>query len=561
MKKAVRQSVMVSIFSIGSILLLFGVLATFVINAFFTKQRMNANMDRFELTYNANRFMNGSAYLTNEVRAYAATGQQEHYDNYWNEVNNLKNRDIGVANLKEIGITEEEQTMIDEMSALSNELVPLEDQAMENVKSGNKAAAIDYVYGEEYSKSIARINEIKAQFLEKLDNRASAQVEHLSDLCDRMTAVVWTLILSVMVLQLISNLYNRKRVLRPVIRIQKEMSHIAQGELSSDFELKADTSEVGLLIDAIHKTKETLKRYIGDISDRLAGMAQGDMSQRIEVDYIGDFAPIRQALTTILDALNSTLSQIELSSAQVSSSSRQVAQGAQDLSQGASEQAASVEHISTSVGQISEQMRRITDNAGRANQISNEASGTLHLSNEKMEELLQAMQEISNASMEIGKIIDTIESIAFQTNILALNAAVEAARAGEAGKGFAVVADEVRSLANKSQKASGDTAALIERTLKAVDNGIRLADDTARTLGEVVEGARQSTVLVEEISKHSESQAEALSRLTSGIERVSNVIQTNSATAEESAAAAEELSAQAVTLQQLIEVFKLRERK
>lgn len=164
MKRAMNQTLLVFILNGVSILSL-----VFLILSLSSYSRMNnqlddANEDRFELTYNANRFMNGSAYLTNEVRAFAATGNQEHYDNYWNEINNLKNREQGVAALQEIGITDEEQQMIDEMAALSNSLVPLEEQSMENVKDGNTQAALDYVYGPEYSASIAEINAIKERF-------------------------------------------------------------------------------------------------------------------------------------------------------------------------------------------------------------------------------------------------------------------------------------------------------------------------------------------------------------------------------------------------------------
>ena len=180
MKKAMNQSTLTTILNMVSIAALALLLILVFINNDVSGRLADSNEQRYALTYNANRFMNGSAYLTNEVRAFAATGHQEHYDNYWNEVNNLKNRDQGVAAMQEIGITGEEQAMIDSMYGLSNQLVPLEEQAMEQTQNGRQDAALDYVYGSEYNAAISQINSLKEQFLEHLDNRALKEVQSLS---------------------------------------------------------------------------------------------------------------------------------------------------------------------------------------------------------------------------------------------------------------------------------------------------------------------------------------------------------------------------------------------
>ena len=177
-----------------------------------------------------------------------------------------------------------------------------------------------------------------------------------------------------------------------------------------------------------------------------------------------------------------------------------------------------------------------------------------------MAEMTEAMSRITASSAEIGKIIKTIEDIAFQTNILALNAAVEAARAGSAGKGFAVVADEVRNLASKSAEASQNTAALIEGTLRAVDNGNQMAAETAQVLGKAVDDAKEVTENIERISQASVEQAQSINQVVEGIDQISSVVQTNSATAEESAATSEELSGQAQVLKNLVDQFKLNRR-
>lgn len=174
-----------------------------------------------------------------------------------------------------------------------------------------------------------------------------------------------------------------------------------------------------------------------------------------------------------------------------------------------------------------------------------------------MQELITAMEDINDKSVQIGKIIKIIQDIAFQTNILALNAAVEAARAGVDGKGFTVVADEVRRLAIKSAEASKNTSALISGCIQAIDCGSELANGTADTLAEVAERAKQVVTVVDNISSASNRQALSILEVTQGIEQISKVVQTNSATAEESAAASEELSGQAQMLKELVSQFKL----
>ena len=214
------------------------------------------------------------------------------------------------------------------------------------------------------------------------------------------------------------------------------------------------------------------------------------------------------------------------------------------------ELAASINEISTHINQNAESMQ---DMGGKAQHIAEEAQE----SNQRMQDMVNAMSDISNSSSEIGKIIKTIEDIAFQTNILALNAAVEAARAGAAGKGFAVVADEVRNLASKSAEASKNTASLIENSLRAVERGKEIADKTAKSLSTVMENINEANHMMTTLAQTSHEQAEFVTQITQGIDQISSVVQTNSATAQESAAASEELSSQANMLKELAGRFKL----
>ena len=558
MKKTISQSLLTLILNgISIISLIFLVISLFSYGRV-NNQLSEANEERFELTYNANRFMNGSSYLTNEVRAFAATGNQEHYDNYWNERKKKKNRDIGVAALQEIGITPEEQKMIDDMFALSNELVPLEENAMENVKNGKLNEALGYVYGNKYSEAIAQINALKEQFLADLDARTSEKVESLKQKADDIKIEMILAFVLVGVIQLCNMLMVQLKVLRPVISIKNQMTKISQGNLSAEFEMRSDTSEIGRLVDSIHETKRELKKYISDIDAKLTQMAQGNMNLTTGDDYRGEFLPIQRAMGQILDSLNNALSQIDFTAKQVFEQSDIVSAGAQRLSSGTVEQAAAVEELSASIKEISKQVSNTSSDADNARQASMGAMGHLQTCNEKMEALKSAIDDISMSSRQIGGITKAIEDISFQTNILALNASVEAARAGEAGKGFAVVADEVQSLANKSTESAKNIAELIEKSIKQVQSGAALSADTMAALMEVIKSGQQSTEMIERIAESAQQQAQSLEQVTEGMRQISEVVQNNAATAEESASSAQELQNHAEDLKVSVQRFKLR---
>lgn len=558
MKKAMSQSLLTLILNGISILSLIFLVISLLSYRNVNNQLYSANEERFNLTYNANRFMNGSAYLTNEVRAFAATGLQEHYDNYWNEVDTLKNRDKGVAAMQEIGITSAEQKMIDDMYALSNQLVPLEDEAMKNVQGGMRTAALDYVYGAEYTESITKINSLKQQFLTALDTRTAEQVKNLIDRTNYIRVQMIVALSIVGIMQLCNMILVRFKVLRPVMAVKKQMLEISHGNLSASFTLTPDTSEIGMLVDSIHETKRELKKYISDINTTLTQMAQGNMDLTIGNDYRGEFQPIQRAMAQILDSFNSALYQIHRASTQVSEESGRMSSSAQSLSDGATEQAAAVEELSASITEISKQVNSTSSDADNANKASEESMKHLSVCNEKMEALRTAIEEISDSSRQIGGITKAIEDISLQTNILALNASVEAARAGEAGKGFAVVAGEVQSLANKSTESAKNISLLIEKSIKQVQNGASLSVETMNALMAVISSGEQSAAMIERIASSAMQQAESLEQVTVGMNQISDVVQNNASTAEDTASSAQGLRHNAEDLRESVHRFRLR---
>ncbi len=344
--------------------------------------------------------------------------------------------------------------------------------------------------------------------------------------------------------------------------ITERMEKLAEGDLKTPVPEIKSNDETGILAAATTKVVGNLNEIIGDIGRILGSMADRNFdvhADNTEHFYVGDYKDILVHIRNINHQLSATLYQISIAGDQVSEGANQVSQGAQSLSQGAIEQSSSVEQLSSAVHTISEQVTENTNNCDEAMKVVNDTASLLSSANEKMQELSEAMKTISSTSEKISEIIKTIDDIAFQTNILALNAAVEAARAGEAGKGFSVVAEEVRNLSSKSAAAANNTTELIKKSVEAVSEGSRVTEETAKAMGDVQALAERVETLINKIDTASANQSEMIVQISTGMDRVSEVVQNTAATAEESAAASEELSGQSAMLKDLIGTFTLRE--
>ncbi|MCL2071907.1 MAG: methyl-accepting chemotaxis protein [Oscillospiraceae bacterium] len=296
--------------------------------------------------------------------------------------------------------------------------------------------------------------------------------------------------------------------------------------------------------------------HVTRISEELKSLANGDLTT--EITELSEKDVMGVSVKYVANNLNHILTEINAASIQVSTGAKQVAHGSQALASGSTEQAAASEELSSAAHEIAAKIKTNAEMAVKASELANEIKSNAEKGSCQMDEMVQAVNDINDASQQIGKVIKTIEDIAFQTNILALNAAVEAARAGSAGKGFAVVAEEVRNLASKSAESAKDTASLIENSISKAELGTRIAAETADSLTKIVSGINDSSQLIGEIASLSEEQSRGISQINIGIDQVSQVIQQNSATAEESAAASEEMSGQSAMLEDLISQFKLK---
>lgn len=348
-------------------------------------------------------------------------------------------------------------------------------------------------------------------------------------------------------------------VTKPIKKITEITNKLADGELDVNLDIKSN-DEIGELSKSINSLTNRLKSYIVYIDESVSvldSFAKGNLVMKLQNDYDGEFAKLKDALINVSEILKDTIGKIKYSSESISTNAEQVSFGAQTLSQGTTEQASAIEELSAEINEIHETIVTNAQNAENAGKIALEASDEMHKGNVQMGEMLSAMDEISKSSGEISKIIKVIDDIAFQTNILALNAAVEAARAGSAGKGFAVVADEVRNLAGKSSEAAKQTTTLIENSIFAITKGTALADETGKSLEDIVSKAKLTSDLITEIVDASLQQTVSVNQIKGGIEQISSVVQENAATAEASAANSEELAGQSQILKDLVSQFKV----
>lgn len=348
-----------------------------------------------------------------------------------------------------------------------------------------------------------------------------------------------------------------KSISKPLNELSDSAVQLSYGNLKARSNYISE-DEIGVASAALNDSFASLQDVVSEVSQILEDISKGKYDHTEVRTYKGDFAPISKALNIILNNLNEIFTSINESAAQVESGSSEVANGAQALAQGATEQASSVEELSSQIEEVSKKVQENSTGITAIASEMNSAASQAETGNEQMNEMLTAMNNIATSSEEIGKIIKVIDNIAFQTNILALNASVEAARAGAAGKGFAVVAEEVRNLASRSADAAKQTSVLIASSTGKVQDGLTLADNTAKALSEIAESIQTINTKINDIENASTAQATAISQINLGVEQVSAVIQTNSATAQQSAAASEELSKQAENLKGEINWIQLR---
>ena len=451
---------------------------------------------------------------------------------------------------------EGDAALLQSMQAAAQDTSTARSKTIECLENNDLEGAVELTTGE-YAEASANMQNSLQEIIENAQAKADEYYTSGSTTKKYCNYILYGLAVVSVILTLFLSISIIRGITYPIAEIEHAVVAMAKGDMHSEVTYQSK-DELGVLAENLRFVLKTLSEYISHICSRLDSLADGDLSVEMDMDYLGEFASIKNSGNKIIHSLNDTLGQIHVAADQVSSGSDQVSSGAQALSQGATEQASSVEELVATLSTLSEQVNQTAANSRDVNNLILETAGEVNNSNSKMEAMMTAMTKINECSSEIEKIIKTIEDIAFQTNILALNAAVEAARAGESGKGFAVVADEVRTLASRSAEAAKDTTVLISNSLTAVAEGNEIAADTQKSLLNVVTSAQQIETNMAQITEASDMQAEGLQQVTLGIDQISSVIQTNSATAQQSAAASEELFSQSTLLKNLVNRFHLK---
>lgn len=377
------------------------------------------------------------------------------------------------------------------------------------------------------------------------------------DDCYRIVNILLIIDVTVIVICLIISYLIAGEIAKSVARVQTVLVALSQGDLGCEIAPSAKKDELGVLTNAARSLNETIKTIIGEANDVLGAMASCNLSKDPMKQYPGEFDQLAASVNTIMVTMKRLMKQIQEMADSVGVGSTQLADASAALSEGTLVQADSIQRMASEVERIAEGIQNNSQNEELVNNRLQNLDMQIKKGSEEMKELMNYVRSIEDMSNDIHKIVGTIDSIAFQTNILALNASVEAARAGEAGKGFAVVANEVGGLAGKCSVASKQTGELIDRCIQTINDAFRCAENTLESLMAIVSNSEEISEAFGAIAEDTRAQADKSESIRSELLNISDVVQTNTATAEETAASTETLSEQADSLRAIVNRFKI----
>lgn len=343
--------------------------------------------------------------------------------------------------------------------------------------------------------------------------------------------------------------------------IQSEILNLSQSAARGEFSIRGDADRFEFsfreIVLALNRLMQTAEQGLADTSRVLVAIAAGDLTQRVERSYSGEFGRLKEAANSTASQLAQTVKRIQTAASAMETSTLEIVHGNQDLSSRTEAQAASLEETAASMEELTSTVKQNAENARQANQLAVGAREVAQKGGAVVEEVVGTMNAISSSSKKMNEIIGVIDGIAFQTNILALNAAVEAARAGEQGRGFAVVASEVRALAQRSADAAKEIKVLINDSVDKISTGSSLVEQAGTTMGEIVTSVKQVTDIMGDITAASAEQTSGIEQVNITITQMDQNTQQNSTLVEEASAAAHSMREHAVGLLEAVSAFRL----
>jgi methyl-accepting chemotaxis protein len=342
--------------------------------------------------------------------------------------------------------------------------------------------------------------------------------------------------------------------------INGEIKRLSQAAAAGDFAARGDEArfdhDFKAMVKSLNAMMGTSDRNLAQLSALLQAIAEGDLTARMEGDFHGVFARMRDDANTTVAQLTAIIGRIQEASLAINTAAGEIASGNADLSQRTEQQAANLEETAASMEELTSTVKQNADHARQANLLASGAASVAAQGGQVVDQVVTTMADIQQSSRQIAEIITVMDGIAFQTNLLALNAAVEAARAGDQGRGFAVVASEVRSLAQRSAQSAKEIKALIEESTGKVTSGAALAQKAGQTMGEIVTAVQSVNGIMAEISAASQEQSAGIEQVNQTITHMDEATQQNAALVEEASAAAASMADQASGLAQAIAVFR-----